>query len=92
MDIIPRDVPFHSIKCFLYAHYDYNLYWLSSPVFVMVMVLHTINLKKFFFSLFDISHKMYVVAGTGNGMVKSLLDSVGELCEPSNAVLAIIRG
>ncbi|XP_012091507.1 sphingosine kinase 2 isoform X4 [Jatropha curcas] len=33
-----------------------------------------------------------VPAGTGNGMVKSLLDSVGEPCKPSNAILAIIRG
>ncbi|XP_009376260.2 sphingosine kinase 1 isoform X1 [Pyrus x bretschneideri] len=33
-----------------------------------------------------------VPAGTGNGMAKSLLDSVGEPCTPSNAVLAIIRG
>ncbi|CAI9087604.1 OLC1v1021712C2 [Oldenlandia corymbosa var. corymbosa] len=33
-----------------------------------------------------------VPAGTGNGMAKSLLDSVGEPCAPANAVLAIIRG
>ncbi|XP_062013271.1 sphingosine kinase 1 isoform X1 [Rosa rugosa] len=33
-----------------------------------------------------------VPAGTGNGMAKSLLDSVGEPCKVSNAVLAIIRG
>ncbi|KAL5772539.1 hypothetical protein ACOSQ2_012463 [Xanthoceras sorbifolium] len=33
-----------------------------------------------------------VPAGTGNGMAKSLLDSVGEPCKASNAVLAIIRG
>ncbi|KAF3451560.1 hypothetical protein FNV43_RR07655 [Rhamnella rubrinervis] len=33
-----------------------------------------------------------VPAGTGNGMAKSLLDSVGEPCTASNAVLAIIRG
>ncbi|KAF5180165.1 Sphingosine kinase, partial [Thalictrum thalictroides] len=33
-----------------------------------------------------------VLAGTGNGMVKSLLDSVGDSCSVSNAVLAIIRG
>ncbi|CAK7350699.1 unnamed protein product [Dovyalis caffra] len=31
-------------------------------------------------------------AGTGNGMVKSTLDSVGEPCTASNAVVAIIRG
>ena len=31
-------------------------------------------------------------SGTGNGMAKSLLDSVGEPCIASNAVLAIIRG
>ncbi|KAF9614122.1 hypothetical protein IFM89_015384 [Coptis chinensis] len=30
--------------------------------------------------------------GTGNGMVKSLLDSVDECCSVSNAVLAIVRG
>lgn len=30
--------------------------------------------------------------GTGNGMVKSLLDSVGEPCKAYNATLAIIRG
>ncbi|XP_020222547.1 sphingosine kinase 2 isoform X2 [Cajanus cajan] len=33
-----------------------------------------------------------VPAGTGNGMAKSLLDSVGDPCTVSNAVLAIIRG
>ncbi|KAL6198077.1 hypothetical protein ACLB2K_027869 [Fragaria x ananassa] len=33
-----------------------------------------------------------VPAGTGNGMVKSLLDSVGAPCKVTNAVLAIIRG
>ncbi|KAG4948402.1 hypothetical protein JHK82_041585 [Glycine max] len=33
-----------------------------------------------------------VPAGTGNGMAKSLLDSVGDPCEVANAVLAIIRG
>ncbi|XP_043808067.1 sphingosine kinase 1 isoform X2 [Manihot esculenta] len=32
------------------------------------------------------------VQGTGNGMAKSLLDSVGEPCEASNAILAVIRG
>ncbi|KAJ0017834.1 hypothetical protein Pint_10726 [Pistacia integerrima] len=34
----------------------------------------------------------FMDAGTGNGMVKSLLDSVGEPCKASNATLAIIRG
>lgn len=33
-----------------------------------------------------------VPAGTGNGMAKSLLDSVGEPCTPINAILSIIRG
>ncbi|RVW46293.1 Sphingosine kinase 1 [Vitis vinifera] len=33
-----------------------------------------------------------IPAGTGNGMAKSLLDSVGDPCSPTNAVLAIIRG
>ncbi|KAL2343965.1 hypothetical protein Fmac_005250 [Flemingia macrophylla] len=33
-----------------------------------------------------------VPAGTGNGMAKSLLDSVGDPCTVPNAVLAIIRG
>ncbi|KAL0353149.1 UNVERIFIED_CONTAM: Sphingosine kinase [Sesamum angustifolium] len=33
-----------------------------------------------------------VPAGTGNGMVKSLLDSRGQPCSPFNATLAIIRG
>ncbi|XP_017434185.1 sphingosine kinase 1 isoform X2 [Vigna angularis] len=33
-----------------------------------------------------------VPAGTGNGMAKSLLDSVGDPCEVANAVHAIIRG
>ncbi|XP_050214395.1 sphingosine kinase 1 isoform X2 [Mercurialis annua] len=33
-----------------------------------------------------------VPAGTSNGMAKSLLDSVGEPCKASNAVLSIIRG
>lgn len=33
-----------------------------------------------------------VPAGTGNGMVKSLLDSVGDPCAASNAIVAIIRG
>lgn len=33
-----------------------------------------------------------VPAGTGNGMAKSLLDSVGDPCTAFNAVLAIIRG
>lgn len=35
---------------------------------------------------------MFLDAGTGNGMAKSLLDSVGDPCSPINAVLAIIRG
>ena len=30
--------------------------------------------------------------GTGNGMAKSLMDSVGHPCTASNAILAIIRG
>jgi len=30
--------------------------------------------------------------GTGNGMAKSLLDSVGDPCSAFNAALAIIRG
>lgn len=33
-----------------------------------------------------------VPAGTGNGMVKSLLDSVGDPCSASNAIVAVIRG
>ncbi|XP_044462016.1 sphingosine kinase 2-like isoform X2 [Mangifera indica] len=33
-----------------------------------------------------------IPAGTGNGMVKSLLDSVGEPCKAPNATVAIIRG
>ncbi|KAF6163272.1 hypothetical protein GIB67_025136 [Kingdonia uniflora] len=33
-----------------------------------------------------------VGAGTGNGMVKSLMDSVGDPCSVTNAMLAIIRG
>nr|GEW59425.1 sphingosine kinase 2-like isoform X1 [Tanacetum cinerariifolium] len=33
-----------------------------------------------------------IPAGTGNGMIKSLLDSVGEPCTPANAILAVIRG
>ncbi|KAH9796745.1 Sphingosine kinase 1 [Citrus sinensis] len=33
-----------------------------------------------------------VPAGTGNGMIKSLLDLVGEPCKASNAILAVIRG
>lgn len=33
-----------------------------------------------------------IPAGTGNGMIKSLLDSVGEACTPVNAILAAIRG
>ncbi|KAK7319612.1 hypothetical protein RJT34_04335 [Clitoria ternatea] len=33
-----------------------------------------------------------VPAGTGNGMAKSLLDSVGDPCTVADAVLAIIRG
>ncbi|KAF5475600.1 hypothetical protein F2P56_007392 [Juglans regia] len=33
-----------------------------------------------------------IPAGTGNGMAKSLLDSVGAPCAAPNAVLAIIRG
>ncbi|GKC10602.1 ATP-NAD kinase-like domain-containing protein, partial [Tanacetum coccineum] len=33
-----------------------------------------------------------IPAGTGNGMIKSLLDSVGEPCTPANAILAAIRG
>ncbi|XP_058196466.1 sphingosine kinase 1-like [Rhododendron vialii] len=33
-----------------------------------------------------------VPAGTGNGMAKSLLDSVGHPCTAFNAILAIIRG
>ncbi|GJV86592.1 hypothetical protein Tco_1530530 [Tanacetum coccineum] len=32
------------------------------------------------------------LSGTGNGMIKSLLDLVGEPCAPANAILAAIRG
>lgn len=38
-------------------------------------------------------HVLYLVyLGTGNGMAKSLLNSVGEPCKASYATLAIIRG
>lgn len=38
-------------------------------------------------------HVLYLVySGTGNGMAKSLLNSVGEPCKASYATLAIIRG
>ncbi|RDX65566.1 Sphingosine kinase 1, partial [Mucuna pruriens] len=43
----------------------------------------------------DVAIKMplgVVPAGTGNGMAKSLLDSIGEPCAVAHAVLAIIRG
>ncbi|KAI3740760.1 hypothetical protein L2E82_31233 [Cichorium intybus] len=33
-----------------------------------------------------------IPAGTGNGMIKSLLDSVGQPCTPAYAMLAAIRG
>ncbi|XP_076917345.1 sphingosine kinase 2-like [Bidens hawaiensis] len=33
-----------------------------------------------------------IPAGTGNGMIKSLLDSAGEPCTPAHATLAAIRG
>ncbi|KAF7803540.1 sphingosine kinase 1-like isoform X1 [Senna tora] len=33
-----------------------------------------------------------IPAGTGNGMAKSLLDSVGNPCTPAHAVLSIIQG
>lgn len=33
-----------------------------------------------------------MVAGTGNGMAKSLLDAVGETYSISNAVFSVIRG
>nr|XP_043623875.1 sphingosine kinase 2-like isoform X2 [Erigeron canadensis] len=33
-----------------------------------------------------------IPAGTGNGMIKSLLDSVGEPCTPAHAILAAVRG
>ncbi|KAD4982355.1 hypothetical protein R6Q59_001953 [Mikania micrantha] len=33
-----------------------------------------------------------IPAGTGNGMIKSLLDSAGEPCTPAHAALAAIRG
>ncbi|KAI3718831.1 hypothetical protein L6452_19715 [Arctium lappa] len=33
-----------------------------------------------------------IPAGTGNGMIKSLLDSVGEPCTAAHAILAAIRG
>lgn len=36
--------------------------------------------------------RMFLNAGTGNGMAKSLLDSVGAPCKASNAIFAIIRG
>lgn len=35
---------------------------------------------------------MILYEGTGNGMAKSLLDSIGDPCTVPNAVLAIIRG
>ncbi|XP_020220229.1 sphingosine kinase 1 isoform X1 [Cajanus cajan] len=43
----------------------------------------------------DVAIKMplgVVPAGTGNGMAKSLLDSIGDPCDVAYAVLAIIRG
>lgn len=30
--------------------------------------------------------------GTGNGMIKSLLDSVNQPCTPAHATLAVVRG
>ncbi|XP_076943721.1 sphingosine kinase 1-like [Bidens hawaiensis] len=33
-----------------------------------------------------------IPAGTGNGMIKSLLESVGQPCTPAHAMLAVIRG
>ncbi|KAJ4981051.1 hypothetical protein NE237_031888 [Protea cynaroides] len=33
-----------------------------------------------------------IPAGTGNGMIKSVLDSVGDPCSVTNAVLTVIRG
>ncbi|KAI3498846.1 hypothetical protein L1887_34632 [Cichorium endivia] len=33
-----------------------------------------------------------IPAGTGNGMIKSLLDSVGQPCTPAHATLAAVRG
>lgn len=30
--------------------------------------------------------------GTGNGMIKSLLDSVGDACSAPNAIFSVIRG
>lgn len=44
------------------------------------------------FLVFDNYYKICLDAGTGNGMVKSTLDSAGEPCTISNAVVAIIRG
>lgn len=35
---------------------------------------------------------IYLNAGTGNGMAKSLLDAAGERCSASNAILSIICG
>lgn len=31
------------------------------------------------------------LASTGNGMIKSLLDSIAQPCSPSNAILAVSR-
>lgn len=52
------------------------------------------SLVSFSFSFFHekFGQLMSPRLGTGNGMAKSLLDSVGEPCKVSNAVLAIIRG
>ncbi|KAL7603810.1 hypothetical protein Lser_V15G16554 [Lactuca serriola] len=33
-----------------------------------------------------------IPAGTGNGMIKSLLDSVNQPCTPAHATLAVVRG
>lgn len=35
---------------------------------------------------------VYKCLGTGNGMVKSLLHSIGDPCTARNATLAIVRG
>ncbi|XP_043698033.1 sphingosine kinase 1-like [Telopea speciosissima] len=43
----------------------------------------------------EVARKMplgMIPAGTGNGMAKSLLDSVGDPCSVTNAVLTVIRG
>lgn len=100
-------LPIHSVQPFLpfpACLYDYGWlwisflkhavfnYWSSSSSSFFPLSSCTLGILLTYILYFDLWHLDFLDAGTGNGMIKSLLDLVGEPCKASNAILAVIRG